>query len=506
MARGQCIAVRRETVVAFLGPAPRGPVSIPVAIRSISEYLQRFGSSHHRGPLQHLLQEFFENGGTQAIVVRISPSSQCNKITLSGSRGPLVLEAISPGPFEYLRASIDYDQIPVTDADRFNLVVHRLTSPLTPIVEEQEIFHGVSVDPDDSDFVGHALLNSGLVRVHGESPHIRPNQTLSPGVEPGASYVYADAKWQSLEALTDYDLVGSNRGGTGLFALDQIPVVDMVCMIPGSQAGDLGPVALFAAERYCRKRNALLLMDPPSCWTSVADVQRSCREQEFSSPNVVTYFPRPAAVDKHPDEFHPSALGAIAGCLAARDEQFGIWASLSDEPIRLRCRERLACNLSDTDRAVLDRAGVNSLVEVRPGQMQLHGLVTFNQGSGFVPEWNCLAKRRTALFVIESIVRATRWSAFEAGGPKIWADICDQVRTFLSEIFADDAYYVICNSETNRARPVSGKALVDQPEYITLVVGFALNGQEFLAFRLEHEPLECRVHALSWQPGIALAG
>ena len=506
MSRGQRIAVRRETVVAFLGPAPRGPVSIPVAIRSISEYLQRFGSSHHRGPLQDLLQGFFENGGTQAIVVRISSSSRCNQITLSGSRGPLVLEAINPGPFEYIRASVDYDNIPAADGDRFNLVVHRLTSPATPVVEEQEIFRGVSVDPNDSDFVFHALLNSELVRVRGEPPQTRPNQTLSLGVESGPSYVYADAKWQSFEALTDYDLVGSNTAGTGIFALDQIPVVDMVCMIPGSESGDLGPVALFAAERYCRKRHSLLLMDPPSRWKSVADVYRFCREQKSSSPNVVTYFPRLIAQDNHSDGVCPSAMGAIAGRLAAGDEQFGIWASLSDDPITLRCRERPAANLSNADRAALERVGVNSLVEVRPGLMKLHGLVTFNQGGGFVSAWDSLAKRRTALFLIESIVRATRWSAFEDDGPKIWIDICEQIRDFLKEIFADDAYYVICNSETNRARLGPGNGFADESNCVTFVVGFALNGEDFLAFRFEHEPLECRVNALAWQPGIALAG
>ena len=42
-ARGQPIPVARESVTAFIGPAPRGPVDIPVAVRSLEEFLARFG-------------------------------------------------------------------------------------------------------------------------------------------------------------------------------------------------------------------------------------------------------------------------------------------------------------------------------------------------------------------------------------------------------------------------------------------------------------------------------
>ena len=126
LSRGQPIPVRRATVVAFLGAAPRGPAGIPVKIKSLDEYKKRFGSANQPGRLQTLLNQFFDNGGSTAIVVRVCCSSRRNQILLPGPSGALALSATNPGPREYLRASIDYDGIPVGDRNRFNLVIHRL--------------------------------------------------------------------------------------------------------------------------------------------------------------------------------------------------------------------------------------------------------------------------------------------------------------------------------------------------------------------------------------------
>ena len=515
MSKGQRIAVRRETVVAFLGPAPRGPVNIPVTIRSVDEYLKRFGSPDNSDRLQYSLRQFFDNGGTKAIVVRVSPSSRRSQLSLLGLSGALVLDAVNPGPWEYLRASIDYDQIPLEDTNRFNLVIHRLASPTVPVVEEQEIFSGISVNPNDPEYVVNALLDSDLVRVHGDPPAQRPDSRLNVGIEAGASYVYSDAGWRDPEMLTDYDLVGSDSEGTGLFALNLAPVVDMVCMIPGNEDGDVGPVALFTADRYCQKRNALLLVDPPFEWTNVTVVQDACREKDFSSPNVMTYFPRPLPVKEQGEVSWSSALGAIAGALAAADAEHGLFAALEGEFLILRCKHRLQQDLSDRDCGILARTGINALREIRPGYTQLTGLVTFAQGGEFVADWNDLHKRRTALFIIESIARGTRWAAFESNGAETWAGIREQTENFLQDLFIEgalagsswkEAYYVICDRETNRTgQAIGNREAKGRSQSITFIVGFALREEDLLAFRFVHDIYTCEVREIGWQPGIALA-
>jgi hypothetical protein len=513
--RGQRIPVRRETVVAFLGPALRGPINIPVAVRGIDEFRKRFGSSDQSGDLRQILSQYFDNGGTKAIVIRVCQTSRRNRISLAGQAGPLMLEAVNPGPSEFLRASVDYDGIPEEEADRFNLVIHRLSSPSSFIVEQQEIFSGVSVSPEDPNFIGHLLLNSDLVRVRGQAPDERPESTLRLGDDASTSYVYADTGWQNSEAFTDYDLVGSVTEGTGIFALDRVPVIDLVCIYPGNQGVDIGPVALFAAERYCRSRNAMLLIDPPSQWNSVSAVQKSCREQPTFSPNVMTYFPCPLANDGVDDgvagKSSLSALGAIAGRIAAEDTRNGIAGALQGRSVALRCRHRLPVSLTDAECAVLEKAGVNALRQTDPGQLALSGLVTFIQGAGIDTDWECLRKRRSALFIIDSIARGTRWAIFESNGPETWLEIGTQIEKFLMELFEAgalsgktprEAGYVVCGRETNRKAGDAAKAASTK---LSFIVGFSLTDGEVLAFRFMHDSDECKVRKIVWQPGIALA-
>jgi hypothetical protein len=514
MSRGQRIAVRRETVVVFLGSTPRGPVSIPVTIRSVNEYLARFGSPDYSDRLRVLLAQFFDNGGTKAIVVRVSQSSRYSRLSLAGPSGPLILEAINPGPWESLRASIDYDHISDADTDRFNLVIHRMTSPTVHIVEEQEIFTAISVKPEDSDYLGHALMNSVLVRPCGAPPAARPANALHLGVEAAASYVYAGTEWAPDEALTDYDMVGSDSEGTGLFALDLLPIVDLVCMVPDADR-DIGPVALFMAERYCRKRNAFLLMDPPSQWNSIEAVQKNCRELEFYSPNVMTYFPRLANKGQQGDVSCTSVLGAIAGRLAAEDAVDGISAPDRQDSVVLRCRPGLELSLSDADCVMLARNGINALQRARPGHIQMSGLVTFARGIELAADWNDLRKRRSVLFIVESIARGTRWAAFDENAEETWAEIRQQVENFLQALYEQGAlsgvtpkasFYVFCDSETNRlSRSIAGSDQKIELKSLTFCVGFTLQGAGDVAFRFVHDAFECRVDELGWQPGIALA-
>ena len=59
----ELIPLRRETVTAFVGPAPRGPANIPVVIDSVTEFRRRFGSPAERSRLEWVLGQFFDNGG-----------------------------------------------------------------------------------------------------------------------------------------------------------------------------------------------------------------------------------------------------------------------------------------------------------------------------------------------------------------------------------------------------------------------------------------------------------
>jgi hypothetical protein len=493
--RGQRLPVRRAAVVAFVGAAPRGPVGIPVAVRGVDEFRRRFAAPGCRSRVQDLLAQFFDNGGTNAVFVRVSGSERRRRIRLPTGDAELVLSAVNPGPHECLRAAVDYDAV---EAARFNLVIQRLASRDHPLVEQQEIYRGLSVEPTDPDFVASVLAESELVRVSGPMPAMRPDVTRCAGAEPGASYEYADDDWFEPPALTDYDLVGCDVDGTGIFALDRVAIVDALILVPDAQ--DAGPVATYAAEHYCRRRQALLLLDPSACWQTVADVVRDRVASAFTSPFVVTYFPRPRARPGTGLNRWPSALGALAGRLVADDASAGVWAARGRDALELRCREAaLSCQLGDLDRAALRRVGVVALTERAGGAWTAGGMVTLSRGSGFAAGWRDLPAQRLALFVLGAIARGTRWLAFETAGEPAWDDIRCQVADFLAQLQAagglvraadTDAWYVTrdgCAGTTG------------------FVVGFTPQDGGCAAFRFEHGLGDCAIRAVCWRPGVALA-
>jgi hypothetical protein len=498
------IPLQRETVTAFIGPVPRGPAHIPVAIGSVAEFRKRFGSPAESSRMEWILGQYFDNGGHTAIVVRVPRTGAPNRLTLPGPGGSLDLAACNPGPLEYLRVAVDYDNVAADDLWRFNLTVQRIRSPSNPLVEEQETWRGVSIVPDESGYVGEVLEDSALVRLFGEPPRARPFVTPGAnGIGP-VGYVYASGDRRNGRPPGDYDLIGSAQECTGLHALDQIAFVDLVCLLSGAPDTDIGPVGLFAAERYCAKRNAILLLDPPSHWTQVEDVARSQRNSAFASPNVMTYFPllAGATTDGGPSR-SLSALGAIAGMLAARDRQTE-QGGQQPEPMLMRSRARVAIEPDAEDARTLSRSGVNLLRPAAPGFIAFSGDVTLARSSGTHREWRQLSVRRRAVMTASNIAHNTRWAAIQVSGPDTWQAVADQVSQYLSEsraagLLAGDtsrrAFYVKCDQDTN-----------GRGTGLSFIVGLALaRPDEFVAFRFEHDVSDCRVTEIAWQPGAGLA-
>ncbi len=505
------IPLRRETVTAFVGPVPRGPAHIPVAIESVAEFRKRFGSPAERSRMEWILGQYFENGGRTAIVVRVPRSGSPNRLSLPGPGGSLDLAARNPGPLEYLRVAVDYDNVPADDLWRFNLTVQRIRSPSNPLVEEQETWRGVSIVPDEKDYIGEVLGDSALLRLSGEPPRARPFVTPGAnGIGP-VGYVYASGDRRNSGAPTDYDLIGSAQESTGLHALNQVAFVDLVCLLSGAPDTDVGPVGLFAAERYCAKRNAILLLDPPSHWSRVEDVARSQRNSAFASPNVMTYFPLLAGATTDGGPSRPlSALGAIAGMLAARDrlpeqgDPAPAAAGAEPEPFLLRSRARVAIEPAGEDARILARSGVNLLRPAAPGFIAFSGDVTLARSSSTHREWQQLSVRRRAVMTASNIAHNTRWAAIQVSGPETWQAVADQISRYLSEsqsagLLAGDtprhAFYVKCDQDTN-----------GRGHGLSFVVGLALaRPDEFVAFRFEHDVNDCQVTEISWQPGAGLA-
>ena len=69
-------------VAAFIGRTLKGPLNQPVSVTSFSEYAQTFGGLWQPSTVSYAVEQFFENGGREAFIVRVANSARPPSLTL----------------------------------------------------------------------------------------------------------------------------------------------------------------------------------------------------------------------------------------------------------------------------------------------------------------------------------------------------------------------------------------------------------------------------------------
>jgi hypothetical protein len=376
------------TLTAFIGRAQRGPVNRAIAVASYEEFRRVFGGNTAFSHLSHAVLHYFQNGGQHAVVVRVINRGRRASLGLPTSSVPLKLRARHPGAHELIRVSVDHDAWSVYPS-RFNLTVQRVARQGSQLVEDQEIFRGLSVDGNDQSYFVDALATSDLITVEGPLPDSRPLKTVASSVGEGVTYLPMEADGHDGEELTDYDIIGSRDELTGLFALNRVTRFDLLC-IPAPPSGrDLGITSLVAAERYCAERHGMLIVDPPASWRSVDAALLNARRFGFNSTHALRYYPRikpRVGSERFPNDM--PACGAVAGILARKDGRDGMWAAATRTNSLLRGGVGAAVEISSHQRTLLQRQGFNTFVRTASGTPALLGDVTL-AGQRLVASWQC---------------------------------------------------------------------------------------------------------------------
>ncbi len=448
-AMDQPIDVCPETTAAFVGRALRGPLNTPLLVRNFGEFRRRFGDIWGRSSLGPAAKQFFDHGGNRLIVVRVANNARGAMLCIPASGSALVLRAVEPGSTECIRTAVDYDGIDDDNEDLFNLTLQRV-NPSTGTVIDQEFFRTLSWEEESDSFVADELLRSGMARVEHPYPTHRPERTTTAGRPYESTYIdHAQAGTDGTE-LSDYDLIGSRRRRSGLFALEQTEHFDLLYLPTPGKNRDLGPAAVLAAERYSRERGAMLVVDPLSEWRTAAEAVKGVRELGYASPNLMGYFPRVRERDGDDDAARPVG-GAIAGLLCKQDRTYGPWQSLNQQELGLRQRLRPELNLSDDDQRLLTRAGLNVVVAGPAGRSRIAGSVTMGRGSEAYARFSKLPVRRLCLQIVNTIAKATRWAVFEPEDSSLAKQLRGQVLTYLHCLndlgaFADENFIVQCDA------------------------------------------------------------
>lgn len=489
------------SVTAFVGRTLRGPVNRPVAVSSFNDFQSVFGGLWQPSTLGYAIEQFFENGGRKALVVRVINGARSPTLDLPAQQQHLRLQAVGCGTREFLRVSVDYDGIGVLEEDRCNLVVQRVRAPGSEHVEDQEIFRRVSVLPDSSRNVATTLAASALARVVGPLPAVRPDRTLRRDGRGTIGYVHSNPDGDDGAPLTDYDVIGSAVEGTGLFALKDVDGFNFLCVPPLAREVDLGLGTLLVAARFCRERNAMLIVDPPVAWNTATAAIAGLYDWQLRSENALMYFPRLLGYDRLRGRFEAFAsCGAVAGMLARSDEACPVWTSAEGTEAILRPGYRPTCTVEAPERERLAQLGVNVLDFVRSSARQAPSPRTLAGAGSGSTDWKYLSARRLALFVVNSIERGTRWAVLESNGPALWKRLADQVEAFLAGLDREgafvgrepeEAYLVICDERVNDARDShSGTVNI-------LFAVPALRSGEYHAYLISHNAAGSRVRAVS---------
>ena len=478
------------SITAFIGRALRGPVNKATTINSFGDFERIFGGLWTKSSLGYAVRDFYLNGGSQAVIVRLYHAESGQNAKASKSKvtaGTVELEAAYEGKWgANLRASVDVDVSPdvaqrmgLTKADLFNLTV-RDAGP--NVITERYLNVSYKNSPRRVDKVLEA--ESKLVRWDNASPLDPTNppaiaadsdpvtkaeKTLADALK-AVPQVPADittaqialnlAKKAMDDAVSngsdltkgdDFTPQNAEADKKGLYALEQVFARDglfnILCIPPYLSTGDVDVSLISDAAAYCERRRAMLIVDPPSDWKD-----KTAAHDKFADPNTdnvgtrsrnaALFFPRlrqPNPLhDNQIEEFVP--CGAVAGIFARTDTQRGVWKAPAGLDASLVGVPQLSVPLTDDENGELNPLGINCLRAFPIAGRVVWGARTLRGADQLADEYKYVPVRRTALYIEESLYRGLKWVVFEPNDEPLWAQIRLNAGAFMQGLFRQGAF------------------------------------------------------------------
>lgn len=498
------------SITAFVGIAPRGPVDAPQFITSFADYERLFGRLAANNPMAYSVFQFYQNGGSQAIIVRvIGGGSASATITLNDDDDApaAVLQTRSAGAWgDRLRARVDAFDTTGTD---YNLTIRDMATG------QQERYAKISIDPSSTRRLDRVLESSTLVSSTGPT-NVRPanhgnlnpaNIGADPLNPPTGSFDPATPPFTQATggndgaALTDADIHGVEADKTGIYQLLKTDIFNILVFPPLALAEvDADPIlvsnnVLSRALTLCYDRRAMLVVDAPADWENVQDAVSGIGGFALSgesSKNAALYFPYLRITD--PDSTQRGRIidlppaGAVAGIYARTDVQRGVWKAPAGTDASFNGVPELSLPMTDLENGRLNPLGVNCLRSFLIYGRLIWGARTLRGADVLADEYKYVPVRRLALFIEESLYRGLKWVVFEPNDEPLWSQIRLNVGAFMQQLFRQgafqgssprEAYFVKCDKDTTTQNDIN-------LGIVNIHVGFApLKPAEFVIIKLQ---------------------
>lgn len=513
------------SITAFVGRAWRGTVDEPVTIFSFADFEREFGGLWRNSSLSYAVQQYFLNGGGQAIIVRTvnaggGGSTAAAPATMTLNAGT-TLSAANPGTWgRNLRVAVDLATSNPADANLFNLTIFddpasALDSAARGGSGRRETFRNVSMDAASPRFVTKVLAEqSALVRVQTLGA-ARPLAQANVGVgnTTGSDGVLAGTVLATTTAAAN-EVIGLASAKTGMYALLKADLFNLLCIPPLVFAretvapaferieADVPMPVWTAAATFCNEERALLLIDAPRDWTVANAPANIAAFSAVTRKSAALYFPRIRVPDPLRDnqleDFAPA--GAVAGIMARTDANRGVWKAPAGIEANLAGVLGLAINtqpasLTDQENGLLNPLGINCLRNLPTIGHVVWGARTLQGADALASQWKYVPIRRLALFIEESLFRGSQWVVFEPNDEPLWAQIRLNAGSFMHSLFIDgafqgasarEAYFVKCSRETTTQTDIDNGI-------VNIEIGFApLKPAEFVVIKIQQIALQAQ--------------
>jgi len=478
------------SIAAFVGSARRGPVDEPRRITSWADFQRTYGGLWRQSTMGYAVYHYYQNGGSDAVIVRVHNGATAATLDLGNG---VTLRASDPGSWGgSLRARVEHPD--PNDDTLYNLIVRDAGTG------DEERYLNVSTDEGSPRGLGRVLRPSALVESAG-ALDARPDENAANiplGTDPFSddapdnSFTEAGTAGDGNE-LTDAQYRGNPADKTGIHALLNTDIFNLLVIPPISRDTDVGNTTLTDALKLCVDRRAMLLLDAPGDWANLQAAVQGIAGFPLggdNAKNAAIYFPRIRMEDPEQGgllEDFPAA-GAVAGVIARTDGQRGVWKAPAGTEASLTGARELSIRLNDPENGQLNQLGVNCLRTFPVIGNVVWGARTLRGADQLASEWKYVPIRRLALYIEESLYRGTQWVVFEPNDEPLWAQIRLNVGAFMQTLFRQgafqgksprEAYFVKCDKESTTQNDVD-RGIVN------VVVGFApLKPAEFVIVKIQ---------------------
>lgn len=484
------------------------PFGVATEIFSFAEYQALYGGFFNSPWLPDYMGqavfEFFQNGGSDAIVVALEAGNYFDptKVPPADDTGKAVVPAtavMGTGANNYTLTALQ--PVGVAGPPQSGLTMQLEVSNLIKTTADDDtadvtLVYGSTVETyrrlliDDLMATINARSSLAIVSKKGTVP------TAYTAFEGTTQFTYAAVPAQGLTAINAlaYGPVFAANA-----SLDKVSIFNLMVL-----PGQTNSAVLAEALAYCEDKRAFYIMDPPA--NAVADTLAVSMPGAPAgadtmkdiwdggtlpvSANGAIYFPYLNATDLvtgGATTAPPS--GYVAGIFAREDQNRGVWKSPAglETTVLGTTGVVLWGRMTNPQQGVLNQAGINVLRTFPGIGTVVFGARTLVSENVSFQQWKYVAVRRMALFLEQSLYASLGWAVFEPNDVPLWNALRQEVEAFMLGLFrqgafqgttADQAFHVTCDSTT------TSQADIDNG-IVKILVAFApLKPAEFVVIQI----------------------